>query len=323
MSKELLENSQGQFIERTQCPICEAREFIDRYEFDGMRTAKCCRCEFMFTRDVLAKEAASEFYEAGYGGTRQKNGQMVNAIVNVALLKRLGISLAEKSVLDVGAGYGFFLAEARRAGAKRVVGIEPSVAECTFATKALSLDMRNSFGSLQRDDQFDIVTAFEVIEHISEPIEFLRSVGNRVKRGGSVIIGTDNFESEVVRKLGREFPKWIPHEHVSLFAPATLTAAVESVGLSVVGTRSFTPWELRLREALFKLSNGRRGGKTFKLEREHYQADATQYRLFKLRKVANRVWFNITNRKNLSGEMMYAHAKKLFDNEADRSGVNL
>ena len=61
------------------------------------------------------------------------------------------------------------------------------------------------------EGSFDLVTAFEVIEHVAYPRTFVEELEEYVKPGGQLLIMTDNFESKVVKDLGElAFPKWIP-----------------------------------------------------------------------------------------------------------------
>jgi 2-polyprenyl-3-methyl-5-hydroxy-6-metoxy-1,4-benzoquinol methylase len=263
----------------------------------------------MFTRDIRSSHDIVDLYVNGYGDKRQMSGQKVNASVNRLLLNKFNVDLAGKSVLDVGAGYGFFLAMARRAGARRVVGVELSEAARGYAIKELNLDMCRDFESVNMADKFDVITLFEVIEHVPEPYELLLEITKYLNNGGSLVIGTDNFDSDVVRTLGANFPKWIPHEHVSLFTAKSLISIVQRItNLRVVGVRSFTPWELLARELTFKLTRGRKGGRDFSVAAEN--RPNRQYEAFAMRLAVNGLWFNLTNRANLNGEMMYTHAIK-------------
>ena len=265
----------------------------------------------MFTRDIRSSENLRQHYVDGYADQRQMDGQRVNATVNRQVLRQFRIGLSGKSLLDVGSGYGMFLSDASKSGAHRVVGVELSKVERSFSANVLGLESHDDLHKLSEGDQFDIVTLFEVIEHISDPHEFLASATKRLKPGGSLIIGTDNFTCDVVRCLGDQFPKWIPHEHISLFNPGTLRTVIERVqGLHIVGLRSFTPWELRARQMVFKATGGRRGGRRFNLQAEETAGASRQYRHFALRRACNSIWFNLTSRQDLSGEMMFVHALK-------------
>nr|WP_294551629.1 hypothetical protein [uncultured Rhodopila sp.] len=111
--------------------------------------------------------------------------------------------------------------------------------------------------------------------------------------------------------LGDQFPKWIPHEHISLFTPESLCAVVDRLGeVKLVGLRSFTPWELRRKELLFRATKGTLSGKQFCLQAEETQGGDRHYRYFSLRRIVNSIWFELTNELGLGGAMMFIRAIK-------------
>jgi SAM-dependent methyltransferase len=239
------------------------------------------------------------------------DGQRVNASINVELLRNFCPDLSGKSLLDVGSGYGFFLDKLRNSGARRTAGVELSQAQRKYSVDELRLETHGQLDELSKDDQFDVITIFEVIEHIPTPHEFIQDVCEHLKPGGSLIVGTDNFVSDVVTALGERFPKWIPHEHVSFFTPKTLREMLTKTGkLTFSGARSSTPWELLLRKLIFRATSGRKGGKSYSYQAERNSDSTRGFRFFTLRLAANRLWFKLTNRQDLDGEMMYIHLIK-------------
>ena len=300
------------FLARSCCPVCSSPDIKDHFAFDGLRTAICRACDFMFTRDIMAAEALRDSYAEGYADQGHLDGQRVNATVNLKALQSFVPDLAGKSILDIGSGFGFLLAQARTSGAASVLGVELSIAERKYADETLGVETLARLDDIPGDARFDIITLFEVIEHVPEPGVFLKQAQEYLKPGGSLIIGTDNFESAVVRILGRGFPKWIPNEHISLFTPATLAAVIKQAGnLKIAGMRSYTPWELVVRQVAFQLSGGRKGASTFSLAAAlDYSAHGRAYRFFKFRLAMNKIWFQRTSRINAEGEIMYFHAMR-------------
>jgi len=284
---------------------------LDHFVFDGIRTAICKECRFTFTRDIRSHAEIEQQYILGYDDKRQMDGQTVNAVVNYQLLRRFVPDWSKKSILDVGSGYGLFLNETRKGGVQRAVGVELSDAEREFSTRQLNIETYRKLSELPKNERFDIITLFEVIEHTPQPGEVVDAACSHLKSGGSLIIGTDNFESEVVKVLGDRFPKWIPHQHISLFAPHSLRTLVNQVGgLQIVGARSFTPWELRARQIIYLTTKGRFGGQKFSLQTAESQEKGRRYNCFALRLALNGYWFKWTNRQDLNGAMMYLHARK-------------
>jgi SAM-dependent methyltransferase len=298
-----------QFHAKDNCPLCHSRDLDDRLTLDGIRIASCKACSFMFSRETMQAVEIDQFYIDGYHDQRHMDGQRVNATININVLRRFCPDLSGRSLLDIGSGYGFLLDRAR--GCASVAGVELSRAQRDYSTQTLRLTTYDNLDELTANNRFDVITLFEVIEHIPEPREFILRICDYLKPGGSLIIGTDNFSADVVKVLGRQFPKWIPHEHVSFFTGPTLTTMLEGLGpLKLAGARSFTPWELQARKLLFRATSGRKGGMTYHYETARNVDKTGGYRFFSLRMAVNRLWFALTSRSNTEGEMMYIHTVK-------------
>lgn len=139
-----------------------------------------------------------------------------------------------KRVLDVGCGAGSFVDAALSAG-YTAEGIDLSRPAVEIATGfGLPVSRRDFFSEDIQAASRDIVTLFEVIEHVPEPVAFLRRAEDVVRPGGLIYITTPNFGSLDRRVLGT---KWraIHREHLTYFTPSTLLAAVRAgTGLEVV-----------------------------------------------------------------------------------------
>jgi SAM-dependent methyltransferase len=112
----------------------------------------------------------------------------------------LSDSLASRggALLDIGCGTGNFLAAARYAG-YRVTGIELDRNAARFAKERLGLERVlpltiSEFAAQHPQEQFDVVTFFEVLEHQAAPVEFLQNVRARVRAGGLIALSVPNRE---------------------------------------------------------------------------------------------------------------------------------
>ncbi len=161
-----------------------------------------------------------------------------------------------KRVLDIGCGGGLFLAKIKDAGAN-VLGIELS------DTRAYYAKTRHGFEVVKRtiEDEywqafhgtFDVVTLWDVIEHVNHPLGTLRSAADMLKSGGILLIDTpcrDAFYhrfGEFTYKITRgKYPTFLnsmysskPFGHKQIFSLAEMKSALEMAGLEVVELRRF------------------------------------------------------------------------------------
>jgi SAM-dependent methyltransferase len=83
---------------------------------------------------------------------------------------------------------------------------------------------------------FDIVTAFDVIEHVPDPVAFLGDVAALVEPGGMFFASTPDAGSLPARAFGRRWHFYYPY-HLSYFTPRSLARAAEPQGLHIVDCR--------------------------------------------------------------------------------------
>ena len=100
-------------------------------------------------------------------------------------------------ILEIGSGSGDFIARAQAEKGLNIQGIETN-AEAVNSARRLGLPVEPSElreTALRRPGYYDAVCAFQVLEHVSKPKEFLESCCNLLKRGGRLLVGLPNAES--------------------------------------------------------------------------------------------------------------------------------
>jgi SAM-dependent methyltransferase len=151
-------------------------------------------------------------------------------------------------LLDVGAATGFFVEQARATGWD-AMGVEPSEWAAAYARNELGVDVRpGTLESLQFPDAtFDVVTMWEVIEHLPDPRTTLAEVKRILRPGGRLVLSTPDAGSLAARLSGRRWLGWrkVP-EHVFFFDRANLDR--------LLGQSGFTP--VRHRYASLTVSAG-------------------------------------------------------------------
>jgi 2-polyprenyl-6-hydroxyphenyl methylase/3-demethylubiquinone-9 3-methyltransferase len=147
--------------------------------------------------------------------------------------------------LDIGCGAGLITEPMTRLGAK-MTGIDLDdqiiqAAEQHAHQSGLNIDYRQ-IPAGDMDEKFDIVLALEVIEHVNNPVEFVRDVMARVKPGGIIIFSTLNktWKSYLFAIIGAEYIlNWLEkgtHDWQKFIPPARLAGMVRDTGGQVTDT---------------------------------------------------------------------------------------
>jgi 2-polyprenyl-6-hydroxyphenyl methylase/3-demethylubiquinone-9 3-methyltransferase len=152
-------------------------------------------------------------------------------------------SLAGLRVLDVGCGGGILAEPLARLGAN-VIGIDPSasniaVAQLHAGQSGLAVDYRNATAEAlaAAGEQFDIVLAMEVVEHVADLGLFVDAAATMVKSGGLFFVATLNrtIKSFALAIVGAEYIlRWLPrgtHQWDKFITPNELEIAIEQSGL--------------------------------------------------------------------------------------------
>jgi 2-polyprenyl-3-methyl-5-hydroxy-6-metoxy-1,4-benzoquinol methylase len=140
---------------------------------------------------------------------------------------------ASAHVLDVGTGSGSFLAEVRRCFATMTLsGLEydDRLVAQTNAQLGATLCQQGNAETFDLGRQFDLITSFQVIEHLYNPTAFVANCRKHLKPGGVVMITTPNLGC-VSKRVMKE--KWhgFREDHVSLKTAQDWKALMVAAGL--------------------------------------------------------------------------------------------
>jgi SAM-dependent methyltransferase len=150
-------------------------------------------------------------------------------------LRRIERSTGVGRLLDVGCGTGEVLLAARDRGWE-CHGAEPVGDSAAFAREERGLDVR---ATLLQDSgfperHFDVVSAFHVLEHMTDGIGFLELLARWVRPGGHVVVEVPNWRSVHRKGAPGEWPHLRPHEHLAYHTAKTLQGTLAAAGLETV-----------------------------------------------------------------------------------------
>lgn len=145
-----------------------------------------------------------------------------------------GMGVKGGSLLDIGAATGFFMNIAKKRGFV-VTGVEFSDFAAEKGRKlGLNLITGDLISQKFSDECFDVITMFDVIEHVPNPKEIISEVKRILKKGGVVIINTPDAESVWAKVLGRHWQLIMPPEHINYFSPRNLGNYMMENGFKVI-----------------------------------------------------------------------------------------
>ena len=197
------------------------------------RIDACGTCGTGMTTPWPDADELARLYATDYGYSTHDLIEPEKRRRSAAILRWSGVGSGR--VLDVGCMYGFLLDEAAE------LGIDTHGLELSPTASAIARDKGHrvfagtveDYAAANPDLRFDAVFAQHVLEHVPDPVEFLRIVRGLLVPGGKVVLCVPNFEARL-RRLAPGAWGWyqVPF-HLLHFTSRSLRAAVEAAGLSI------------------------------------------------------------------------------------------
>jgi len=141
-----------------------------------------------------------------------------------------------RRLLDVGCHVGVFVEIAARHGWD-AWGVEPSHWAAAYAQQAGLQVVEGTLATAGFDAaSFDVVTMWDVIEHVEQPSVEVRAAFRLLKPGGLLVIHTMDLNSLFARLMGQRWP-WLMEMHIYYFTRRTLAMLLERVGFQILSVR--------------------------------------------------------------------------------------
>jgi 2-polyprenyl-3-methyl-5-hydroxy-6-metoxy-1,4-benzoquinol methylase len=230
------------------CPLCNGKRGRRVWREDGYRYISCSVCHLVWAdisldeyaarrRNVWDEEMVTPETEDFYGRARER--------VHRQFLR--SVAPRPGRLLDVGCGLGYFLCRARDSG-WIVRGCDTSAAWVKMTNERIG-DRVASVGELRdaiaADERFDVITAWDVIEHVHDPVSFLSDLASRLATGGQIFLRTPNLLYVMPlyalrRRLGHDVGLE-PTNHVVYFTAGTMRRALARADLRPVGWPVLAP----------------------------------------------------------------------------------
>lgn len=207
----------------TTCPLCKRNRFFEpKTYFKKCGLVKCKNCSFVFMQKIPQFYELEKIYSS-YSYAEDAFLPPLTVKSYETLLDEFEKFRLNNKILDVGCGRGWFLEIAKNRGWE-VFGTEYSETAIKICeNKGINIKKGFIDSSEFEGIDFDIITSFEVIEHISFPEEYVFHIHKLLRKNGLFYITTPNFNS-----IFRYYKKANYHiieypEHLSYFTKKTLT----------------------------------------------------------------------------------------------------
>lgn len=213
--------------EKISCPICNSP--AERlYKKDGFDVAQCSQCKTLFIENPPSDTSyiydESYFFGSerggGYGSYDEEKETMRTTFEKC--LDLISKYRTGGALFDVGAATGYFLALAKNRGFS-VSGIDISASAAHEAKKkGIEVEVGTLETVRHSPTSFDVVTMFDVLEHVSHPDSLMRQAANMLKQGGIVMGCTPDSMSVNARLMGKHWHMLFPPEHLVLLNDRSL-----------------------------------------------------------------------------------------------------
>ncbi len=216
-------------------------EELDAAAFEARKTTrhahyemvKCLKTGLIFSRNILDDESLNELYK----GSEIHFNEMLEFIKKDywrPIAKYVNGWKTDKA-LDIGCSTGFFLEVLKDNGYKEVYGCEPGEEPKAIARSDIRDNIHTGFykPGLYPDNYFDLITCFQTLDHLSDPLGMVKNMYDNVKPGGHVYMIMHNSNALQARIFGEKSPI-IDVEHIYLFNKENLPMLCEKAGFKVV-----------------------------------------------------------------------------------------
>jgi len=219
------------------CAICKKRNFKKEFKVKDRIIFRCRNCGILAVSPLpsntgvkkVIDKVSKHFYDEYHDEYESYYNYFVDKFRDLKRIKRKGL------LVDVGCGPGVFLEVVSKDKNWQPYGLDLS-SEAIKIAKQKKLSARvaaltkTSFGK----KKFDVITAFQLIEHDRDPLSFLTAARAKLKDGGVLMMTTPSATGFLARVMRKSWFGYHNHEHLYFFSPESLSYLVKKAGFEIV-----------------------------------------------------------------------------------------
>lgn len=237
-------------FEEINCVLCGSQDFASVLEREDLnlfvpgvfRVVRCRNCGLVFQNPRPSSVSWAEIYLPDYDQYKSENlrGGFSAWMRKYGLQKRLRKIekiLPKGKLCDIGCASGDFLIEATESSNWEAFGIEPSKEACDLARqRGLKVSNAKLEDISLEPGTLDVVTMWNVIEHLENPRKSLETINGWLKPNGLIVFNTPNLNSLDHMIFGKY---WIGYElprHYFFFSNGSITSLLRVTGFELAQT---------------------------------------------------------------------------------------
>jgi len=235
-----------------ECKICGNSNYRVRYEgpirlgkFGNIskkqyKINECLSCGVISLPNVIGDSTA--YYETDAYRKDVDEGPDVSDYFRihdkeqVRNLQITGTSIfRDKIVADIGCGAGSFL-DSIKGYVRGAIAIEPSILFRRSLEKRRYITYPYISDALSvYENKVDIAVSFSVLEHIEDPLSFLKQIRRLLSPNGKIILSTPNIDDVLFQVLPDIYPRFFYRKaHLWYFSASSLTKVLEFAGYTEI-----------------------------------------------------------------------------------------
>jgi 2-polyprenyl-3-methyl-5-hydroxy-6-metoxy-1,4-benzoquinol methylase len=235
------------------CPLCGADDYEVRFEDrladvsvdpnvhytstsnaygEHGRIVKCRSCQLVYMNPRPHHQSVQDNY-AAVEDTRYLEEEQGRIETFTESVEHIQTFVPTGRLLDVGCHVGTFLTVAEQHG-YTVAGVEPSrwASDIARARIAGGVHCGAIEDAPMPDGGYDVVTLWDVIEHLPDPALDIRAIHSALRPGGIFAVSTMDVDSLFARALGKRWP-WYMQMHLVYFSRQTLCEMLRREGFQI------------------------------------------------------------------------------------------
>jgi 2-polyprenyl-3-methyl-5-hydroxy-6-metoxy-1,4-benzoquinol methylase len=234
--------------ENFQCRVCGGKDFAflyrvhDLWNNNNQITAsyyQCKSCNLIFQFPMNIPEDFKVLYPESYEVYQPKKAGRLEVF---GLEKRAKIILKQKNggkLLDIGCATGEFIKYMRDYKGWNVTGVEPDQKVALHASTTYKLEIINSsVENFEIEKKFDVITLWDVLEHVEEPEECLEKIFDALNQDGVLVLRLPNSASLDAKIFQKYWAGIDSPRHFYIFNPENLSIILKNKGFKIIDIRT-------------------------------------------------------------------------------------